>query len=363
MHRHDDDHHHHDHVLGPEELTRRRLLYLLGAGLLTPLIPGVASAAATRTTARRSTRPTATTRPTTTTRPTATTRPTSTTRAGGPSTTAAARDPWSLFPDTVRATRTSTDVIVESSGLPQHPMMIGIRSWQQQVPLPQPFTGSNAFRLPLHGSLSDSPISGRRALYRGAIALAVNGVPIFNALNNRGEDAFLFGELDQWGGHCGRADDYHYHVAPLHLQAVTGPATPIAFAMDGYPLYGLTEPDGSAVRPLDEFNGHADATDGYHYHATLAFPYINGGLRGKVTVRNDGVEPQPVTPPVRPPGEPLRGAVITGFTTDGTVSRLEYTLGGGVYRIDYVVTGADVRLTRTDPTGAATTEVYRRRSP
>lgn len=352
MHRHDDDHHHHDHALGAEELTRRRVLYLFGAGLLTPMIPTVASSAATRTTRPRSTP---------TSRSTPSTRPTPTSRPGGSSTPAAVHDPWALFPDTVRATRTGTSVIVESNGLPQHPMMIGIRSWQQQVPLPQAFTGSNAFRLPLTGSLSDNPISGRHALYRGAIALAVNGVPIFNALNNRGEDAFLFGELDQWGGHCGRADDYHYHVAPLHLQAVTGPATPIAFALDGYPLYGLTEPDGSAVRPLDEFNGHADAADGYHYHATLGFPYINGGLRGKVTVRNDGVEPQPVTTPVRPPGEPLRGAVITGFTTDGTASRLEYTLGGGVYRIDYAVTGSEVRLTRTDPNGAATTEIFRRR--
>ena len=55
---------------------------------------------------------------------------------------------------------------------------------------------------------------------RGAIALAVNGIPIFNPQNNGGEVSADIGELDQWGGHCGRADDYHYHVAPLHLQSV-----------------------------------------------------------------------------------------------------------------------------------------------
>lgn len=348
MHLHDDDHHHHhDDPIDATELSRRRLLYLLGAGLLTPIIGARADAATRRTTRTTVRRPTTTAKTTTTTR----------------TATATASDPWALFPRTVHATRTASQVIVESTGLPEHPMMIGIRSWQQQIPLPQPFTGANAFQLPLHGTPADVPISGRHALYRGAIALAINGIPIFNALNNRGDDAYLYGELDQWGGHCGRADDYHYHVAPLHLQAVTGPATPIAFAMDGYPLYGLTEPDGSAVRPLDEYNGHADPVDGYHYHATLTFPYINGGLRGKVTVRNDGVEPQPATPPMRPPGEPLKGAVITAFTRDGTASHLEYTLAGGLYRLDYVISGSSVRLTRTDPTGATAAETFQRRSP
>jgi len=45
---------------------------------------------------------------------------------------------------------------------------------------------------------------------KGAVAIAPNGVPIFNPLNNTGEDAYAIGELDQWGGHCGKADDYHY---------------------------------------------------------------------------------------------------------------------------------------------------------
>ena len=86
-------------------------------------------------------------------------------------------------------------VYVGSSGFPDHPMMIGIKSWQQQVPLPQPYTGKNAWQIPLKPRLAEKPISAKTHLYRGAIALAVNGVPIFNALNNRGDDAFLAGEL------------------------------------------------------------------------------------------------------------------------------------------------------------------------
>lgn len=346
VHLHDEDHHHHGNGLDAAELTRRRVLYLLAAGIVGGAA-GVPSVAAAATSKKR--------------RVTTTMRPRTDTTTTRKAVAKAVTDPWALFPRTVHASRTSSEVIVESTGLPEHQMMVGITSWQQQVPLPQPFTGTNAWRLPLRGVLSNTPISARHALFRGAIALAVNGVPIFNALNNRGDDAFLYGELDQWGGHCGRADDYHYHVAPLHLQTVTGPATPIAFALDGYPMYGLTEPDGSPVRTLDEYNGHADPVDGYHYHATLTFPYVNGGMRGKVIVRDDGIEPQPTTPPMRPPGEPLRGANITGFSTDGVSSKLEYRLNGALYRVEYTIDGTTVRFVSTDPNAATRTETFQRR--
>ena len=54
------------------------------------------------------------------------------------------------------------------------------------------------------------PLSLKTNFMKGAVAIAPNGVPIFNPLNNTGEDAYAIGELDQWGGHCGKADDYHY---------------------------------------------------------------------------------------------------------------------------------------------------------
>ena len=78
--------------------------------------------------------------------------------------------------------------------------------------------------------------------------------------------------MDDFGGHCGRADDYHYHIAPVHLQKHV--SHPVAYALDGYPIYGYLEPDGSAVQNLDEFNGHKDAKGNYHYHATKDYPYL-----------------------------------------------------------------------------------------
>lgn len=78
-----------------------------------------------------------------------------------------------------------------------------------------------------------NPPSAKRNFLRGAIALPANGIPIFNLLNNRGKDAFLFCELDEFGGHCGRADDYHYHIAPVHLEKTVGKGLPIAYTLDG----------------------------------------------------------------------------------------------------------------------------------
>src|SRR5581483_8224759 len=161
---------------------------------------------------------------------------------------------------------------VESDGMPSHNMMVGITAWQQQVPLPQPYTGGNAWRIPLNPVPSANPPSIKNRFLRGAIALAANGIPIFNPQNNRGELSQEIGELDQWGGHCGRADDYHYHAAPLHLEVIVGKGKPIAFALDGYPIYGLSEPDGSAPANLDSFNGHDLGGLGYHYHGSLKYP-------------------------------------------------------------------------------------------
>ena len=198
---------------------------------------------------------------------------------------------FAAFAAHVQTRRDAQFFYVESDGIPTHPMMIGIRRWQQQVPMPQHYTGTNAWQFPLTPTMAETPISATHALYRGAIAIAANGVPIFNALNNRGEDAFLIGELVEWGGHCGQGDDYHYHVAPLHLQAIVGDTNPIAYALDGFPIYGDREPDGSPLQPLDEFNGHTDANGDYHYHGTTTYPYINGGLSGVVTSR-----PMPMAP-------------------------------------------------------------------
>lgn len=268
---------------------------------------------------------------------------------------------FSAFASSVRVFKSSKYYLVESSGLPAHGMMVGIKSWQQQVPTPQPYTGANAWSIPIKPVISKSPMSAKTHFLRGAIAIAVNGVPIFNALNNRGDDALLAGELDDWGGHCGRADDYHYHVAPIHLQSIVGKAAPIAYALDGFPIYGLTETNGAKVVGLDAYNGHFDAKRKYHYHATKTYPYINGGFRGIVTEIEGQVDPQAATRAFRPAGAPLRGATITAFNrVAGNSYALQYDLEGQTYTLNYTATLTDVHMEFINPTGQQRTETYRR---
>jgi hypothetical protein len=241
-------------------------------------------------------------------------------------------------------------------------MMVGIKSWQQQIPTVQPYSGTNAWSIPIKPVLAANPISAKTHFLRGAIAIAVNGVPIFNALNNRGDDALLAGELDDWGGHCGRADDYHYHIAPMHLQSIVGKKAPIAYALDGFPIYGETEVDGKKVIGLDEFNGHFDAKKNYHYHGTKTYPYINGGFKGEVKEIEGQVDPQSLTKAFRPAGAPLRGAVITGLTRiDSNSFDLKYQLNGSESHIKYTATLSNVDIEFIDSNGTSRKESYVRR--
>ena len=298
-------------------------------------------------------------------------------------------DPWQaavykLFAPSVKTHWDSQWLYVESDGLPHAPldftMMVGITAWQQQVPLPQNYTGTNSWQIPLKSTLADKPISGRTQLRRGAIALAANGIPIFNALNNRGVDSFSIGELDEFGGHCGRGDDYHYHAAPLGIQKVVGPKSPIAFALDGFAIYGLYDSKAKAGAPescplgstdaLDELNGHFCAvpagqgidsgTRSYHYHASKTYPYINGGMRGNVKVEGDEIVPQAHAQPLRQDTTPLRGAKITDFKqTAPKAWKLTYEVGGKPGFVEYSVNASGkVIFNFTGVNGEKSTETY-----
>lgn len=260
---------------------------------------------------------------------------------------------------------------VSSTGFPYSTinmnMMVGITSWQQQVPIPQFYTGTNSWSIPLQPVYATTPLSTRTNFMKGAVAIAVNGIPIFNALNNRGEDSYAIGELDQWGGHCGRADDYHYHAAPLHLSGTSG-LMPIAFALDGFPVYGSKEPNGANMTSLDTCHGHVGTNGVYHYHGTTTYPYVVGAMRGQVTLDpttpapENQILPQAFAAPVRPATTPLRNASITAFTSP---SANHYLL---TYKIankyGYVAYSWDANnlytYTLTDTAGVSVTNTYQR---
>lgn len=273
-------------------------------------------------------------------------------------------EPFTKF-DEVTGLRADRDFLyVESTGFPDHPMMKGITAWQQQVPLPQAYTGNNAWRIPLRPRPAANPLSAKTHFFRGAIALAANGVPIFNPIKNDGRtDTFLAGELDEWGGHCGRGDDYHYHIAPVHLQEIVGEGQPIAFALDGYPLYGYADPSD---RPLDEFNGHTGPEGDYHYHATKDYPYVNGGFHGEVTERDGQVDPQPMAQSPRPALPPLRGARIVDWERDDQRQEyaVVYSLNGERQAVRYrIAENKSITFTFERGRQGTTTETYQPQRP
>lgn len=230
----------------------------------------------------------------------------------------------------------ATYFYVESNGMPTAmPAMKGITAWQQQVPIPQAYSGNNAWSIPLNPVIADVPVSLDTALHTGAVAIAANGIPVFNPENNRGEFSQDIGELDAFGGHCGRADDYHYHIAPVHLATNRDPKLPVAWALDGYPLFGFNEPDGTKATGLDEHLGHI-WNGQYHYHAIDKKPYMIASMRGKVTVQNDQVMPQPRATGVRPFLQALRGAAITDLRKcDSNHYVLRYTVDGKTNFVNY----------------------------
>jgi Secretion system C-terminal sorting domain/YHYH protein len=254
---------------------------------------------------------------------------------------------------------------VESKGIPTtHGMMVGIGSngWQQQVPIPHCYTVANAWQIPLNPVLATTPVAvDANHFTKGAIAIAVNGVPIFNPYTNTGADAFLTGQLDNFGGHCGRGDDYHYHTAPTHLYASTNDTLPIAYSLDGYAVRGTKEHDGTAVASLDANHGH-NYGGVYHYHGSAGAPYMIGNMVGVVTEdANKQIIPQPQGQPVRTENwTPLNGALITACTPNATNNgyTLSYTLNGtSGYGIDYSWSGTTYTFTYITPSGN-TTKTY-----
>ncbi len=231
---------------------------------------------------------------------------------------------------------------VESRGIPAtHEMMVGISNhgWQQQVPIPQCYMDTNSWSIPLHPVMATNPIPVDSIHFtRGAIAIAVNGVPIFNVHTNTGVDSYLDGQLDTYGGHCGRADDYHYHIAPLSLYSYTSAHLPIAYGLDGFAIYGSTEPDGSAMQALDANHGHLGSNGVYHYHGTATAPYMIAAMAGEVTEdATHQLIPQAAARPVRPSLTPLSGALITACTPNANNNgyNLTYTRNGNTDSVVY----------------------------
>lgn len=118
----------------------------------------------------------------------------------------------------------------------------------------------------------------------GSIGVTLNGVVLYSAVDARGEDAVANEIVDVYGGHPAMTD-YHYHFVPERLDAAPladGHSGLIGYLRDGFGLYGYKGVGGLELSnaDLDLCHGHEHGTLGYHYHATMEYPYTIGCYRG-----------------------------------------------------------------------------------
>ncbi len=135
-------------------------------------------------------------------------------------------------------------------------------------------------------------VAGRAScLPMGMIGVALNGVAIFNALDDSHRDAVAHETQDLCDGHPQRRGIYHYHSIPECLtgSTVASQQKLVGYALDGFPILGPRAENGKLLtnRGLDACHGHTGwMTLGgkrvftYHYHATLEYPYTLGCFRG-----------------------------------------------------------------------------------
>ena len=126
-------------------------------------------------------------------------------------------------------------LFVESNGLPAHNMMVGHYLVAAAGAAAAELHGHECVAVPAFAGAGKDAAVDQGAIPARGDRDRGEWDPDFQSANNRGEVSAEIGELDEWGGHCGRADDYHYHAAPLHLQTVLGAKLPVAYALDGYP--------------------------------------------------------------------------------------------------------------------------------
>ena len=151
-------------------------------------------------------------------------------------------------------------------------------------------TQNLTFKIPVNPVLNPT----HAATPLGPIGVSINGIPFFNQY--AAGNSPLTNEInsfDQWWGHPQMSGMYHYHVEPIYLTTVKVTKSALmGFLLDGFPVYGPQEENGSAPSGLDVYHGHTHVTVDYpggiyHYHFTATAPYLNGngfyGTAGTVT--------------------------------------------------------------------------------
>jgi hypothetical protein len=234
---------------------------------------------------------------------------------------------------TVAATCDGPDLVVTSNGMPSYrfvqktPNSLRTQDW--------------TWRVPLAPKKASRTTSVRRMM--GTVGFTVTGIPVYAAMEGPMPASEAFGDpkynglLDSCGGHTGPASEYHDHYINSAASCGFAGNTIVGYAVDGFPIYGprgcldtactktavmksgyvrtgnpkkdswsaYTWKASSSKTRLDKCNGRTQPDGTYGYHATSAFPYTVGCLRG-TPVTQAGAAGGPM-PPMGPGGGPPPG--------------------------------------------------------
>ncbi len=136
--------------------------------------------------------------------------------------------------------------------------------------------------LPKNPQASAKPTMLRQAAFspRSGVGVSTNGIRFFPPEPVLRITAYQnIAPLDPQGGHTGFGHEYHYHRSPAVMNDDKSGKI-VGWALDGFPVRGPYEQDGSKPKNLDTINGHDHDGLGYHYHASNAWPYFVAGFRG-----------------------------------------------------------------------------------
>ena len=106
---------------------------------------------------------------------------------------------------------------------------------------------------------------------------------IYNVSDARGNDAVTHEIVDVYRGHSA-SDEYHYNFMPERLDENSledGHSGKVGYIIDSFLIFGYKGSGGKLMtnKDLDICHGHARGELGYHYHATLDYPYTVGCFR------------------------------------------------------------------------------------
>ncbi|MEM7340802.1 MAG: YHYH protein [Actinomycetota bacterium] len=197
--------------------------------------------------------------------------------------------------DSALVTCGDDSIVIESTGLPSHELMVGIAAgaWNGQWPAEQGYTGANAFVVPTAIELTDDPAYS----VMNVAGVTANGVPFFfpHAPGRAGSDTCIelpdswvaegeclrdpvaVGEMDDCGGHTGRGDDYHYHAEPTCLIDQMEPGAIVGYMLDGVPIYA--EPLAGSVE-YDGCSGWVSPAGVIHHAFQDSYPYLTDCMLG-----------------------------------------------------------------------------------